>query len=107
MPPPPPATCWPPAEPAYAGPDGTVAVPGFPVRALDSVGAGDTFVGALATAIGAGADPESAVRAASAAAAVATTRRGTRAAMPHPAEITALTKVSWPPSPSATPNPTT
>lgn len=88
---------------AYAGPDGTVTVPGFPVRAVDSVGAGDTFVGALATTIGAGADPESAVRAASAAAAVATTRRGTQAAMPRPAELTALTGISWPPSPEPTP----
>lgn len=92
---------------AYAGPDGAVTVPGFPVRAVDSVGAGDTFVGALATAIGAGADPESAIRAASAAAAVATTRRGTQAAMPHPTEITALTGVPWPPSPQATPGPAT
>jgi ribokinase len=83
---------------AYAGPDGTITVPGFPVRAVDSVGAGDTFVGALATAIGAGATPESAIRAASAAAAVATTRRGTQAAMPRPAEITALTGVPWPPT---------
>jgi ribokinase len=90
---------------AYAGPDGTVTVPGFPVRAVDSVGAGDTFVGALATAIGAGATPESAVRAASAAAAVATTRRGTQAAMPRPAEITALTGVPWPPPPEAAPHP--
>ena len=81
---------------AYAGPDGTVTVPGFPVRAMDSVGAGDTFVGALATAIGAGVTPESAIRAASAAAAVATTRPGTQAAMPRPAEITALTGIVWP-----------
>jgi ribokinase len=83
---------------AYAGPDGAVTVPGFPVRAVDSVGAGDTFVGALATAIGAGATPESAIRAACAAAAVATTRRGTQAAMPRPAEITALTTIPWPPT---------
>ena len=83
---------------AYAGPDGTVTVPGFPVRAVDSVGAGDTFVGALAAALGAGADPEPAIRAASAAAAVATARRGTQAAMPRPAEITALTGVPWPPA---------
>jgi ribokinase len=84
---------------AYAGPDGTVTVPGFPVRAVDSVGAGDTFVGALAAAVGAGATPESAVRAASAAAAVATTRSGTQAAMPRPAEITALTGIPWPLTP--------
>jgi ribokinase len=84
---------------AYAGPEGTVTVPGFPVRAVDSVGAGDTFVGALATAIGAGATAESALRAASAAAAVATTRPGTQAAMPRPAELTALTNIPWPPTP--------
>jgi ribokinase len=39
---------------AYAGPGDTASVPGFPVAAVDTVGAGDTFVGALATALGAG-----------------------------------------------------
>ena len=74
-----------------------MSVPGFPVRAVDSVGAGDTFVGALAFAIGAGADPESSVRAACAAAAVATTKAGTQDAMPRPADVPRLTGVSWPP----------
>jgi ribokinase len=82
---------------AYAGPGGRVSVPGFPVKAVDSVGAGDTFVGALATALGAGAAAGPAMRAACAAAAVATTRPGTQEAMPHPADIPALTGVSWPP----------
>jgi ribokinase len=82
---------------AYAGPNGTVSVPGFPVRAVDSVGAGDTFVGALAVAIGTGAGPESSVRAACAAAAVATTKPGTQDAMPRPADVPRLTGVSWPP----------
>jgi ribokinase len=83
---------------AYAGPGGRISVPGFPVRAVDTVGAGDTFVGALATALGRGAAPEPAVRAACAAAAVATTRSGTQDAMPSPAEVSSLTGVPWPPS---------
>ncbi len=82
---------------AYAGPAGRISADGFPVQAIDSVGAGDTFVGALATALGAGAAPGPALRAACAAAAVATTRPGTQEAMPHPADIPALTGVSWPP----------
>jgi ribokinase len=84
---------------AYAGPGATTSVPGFPVQAIDTVGAGDTFVGALATALGAGAAPADAVRAACAAAAVATTRPGTQGAMPHPADVLAGTGVPWPPEP--------
>jgi ribokinase len=84
---------------AYAGPGDPASVPGFPVQAIDTVGAGDTFVGALATALGAGAAPADAVRAACAAAAVATTRPGTQGAMPHPADVPALTGVAWPPEP--------
>ena len=84
---------------AYAGPGDPASVPGFPVQAIDTVGAGDTFVGALATALGAGAGPADAVRAACAAAAVATTRPGTQGAMPHPADVPALTGVAWPPEP--------
>ena len=83
---------------AYAGPGGRISVPGFPVPAVDAVGAGDTFVGALAAALGSGAAPEPAVRAACAAAAAATTRPGTQDAMPRPADISALTGVSWPPT---------
>jgi len=82
---------------AYAGPGGRISVPGFGVQAVDSVGAGDTFVGALATALGAGAEPGPALQAACAAGAVATTRPGTQDAMPHPADIPALTGVTWPP----------
>jgi ribokinase len=84
---------------AYAGPGDPASVPGFPVQAIDTVGAGDTFVGALATALGADALPADAVRAACAAAAVATTRPGTQGAMPHPADVPALTGVAWPPEP--------
>ncbi len=81
---------------AFAGPDGTGAVPAFPVRAVDSVGAGDTFVGALAMAVGADVPPGEAVRAACAAAAVAAARPGTQDAMPHPSDVLALTGVQWP-----------
>jgi ribokinase len=88
---------------AYAGPGDTASIQGFPVQAVDSVGAGDTFVGALATALGAGAAPGDAVRAACAAAAVATTRPGTQGAMPHPADVLARTGVPWPASPEPRP----
>jgi ribokinase len=81
---------------AYAGPAGPVSVRGFPVQAVDSVGAGDTFVGALAAAVGAGTEPGPAIRAACAAATVATTRSGTQDAMPRPADLPGLTGVSWP-----------
>jgi ribokinase len=83
---------------AFAGPDGSGAIEGFRVSAVDSVGAGDTFVGALAAALGAGVRPEPAVRAACAAAAVAVTRPGTQEAMPRPGDVIEITGVSWPPS---------
>jgi len=83
---------------AFAGPEGGGAVAGFRVRAVDSVGAGDTFVGALAVALAGGAAAGEAVRAACAAAAVATTRPGTQEAMPRPADVLALTGVPWLPS---------
>ncbi len=88
---------------AFAGPDGTGVVAGFPVHAVDSVGAGDTFVGALAVALAVGAPPGAAVRAACAAAAVATTRHGTQEAMPRPADVVALTGVTWPLPPDVAP----
>jgi len=73
---------------------GTVA--GFPVRAVDTVGAGDTFVGALAVALAAGIAPLDAVTAASAAGATAATRPGTQGGMPRPADIGAVTHYEWP-----------
>jgi ribokinase len=73
---------------------GTVAA--FPVRAIDTVGAGDTFVGALAVALVAGIAPAEAVTAAAAAGAAAATRPGTQAGMPRPADIRAATGYEWP-----------
>jgi len=69
---------------ALAGPAGTVMVPGFPVTAVDTVGAGDAFVGALAVALASGLGPAGAVTAACAAGAAAATRRGAQAALPRP-----------------------
>ena len=58
--------------------------------------AGDTFVGALAVALAAGVPPAEAVRAAAAAGATAATRHGAQAAMPRPADIRAVTGLTWP-----------
>ena len=78
------------------GPDGVLTVPGFRVHAVDTVGAGDTFVGALAAALAAGVPPRDAVLAAAAAGAAAATRPGTQAGMPRPADVLAATGYSWP-----------
>jgi ribokinase len=76
--------------------NGAVSVPGFRVRAVDTVGAGDTFVGALAVALAAGIAPLDAAVAAAAAAATATTRPGTQPGMPRPADVLATTGHPWP-----------
>ena len=76
------------------GQERTVAA--FPVKTVDTVGAGDTFVGALAVALVAGIAPGVAVTAAAAAAAAAATRPGTQAGMPRPADVQAATGYEWP-----------
>jgi ribokinase len=73
-----------------------VTVPGFPVTAVDSVGAGDTFVGALAVALAAGVAAGDAVTAADAAAAAKVTKPGAQAGMPRPVDILAATGITWP-----------
>jgi ribokinase len=77
-------------------PGRAVTVPGFRIHAVDTVGAGDTFVGALAVALAAGVPAEEAVRAACAAGAAAASRPGTQSGMPHPPEILAATGYAWP-----------
>ncbi|MFW6090292.1 MAG: ribokinase [Actinomycetota bacterium] len=73
---------------AWYGRDGTVvAVPAFPVEALDTTAAGDTYVGAFAVAWVSGMAVEPAMRWASAAAALAVQRLGASASMPYRAEI--------------------
>jgi ribokinase len=81
---------------ALAGPSGTAAVPAFPVTTVDTVGAGDAFVGALAVALASGLAPAAAVTAACAAGAAAATRRGAQAALPRPADVLSATGFSWP-----------
>jgi ribokinase len=73
-----------------------VTVPGFQVTAVDTVGAGDTFVGALAVALAAGVPPADAVTAAAAAGAAAAARPGTQSGMPRPADVVAVTGHHWP-----------
>jgi ribokinase len=85
-----------PAGAVLAGPSGTAAVPGFPVTAVDTVGAGDAFVGALAVALASGLDAAAAVTAACAAGAAAATRRGAQTALPRPADVLAATGFCWP-----------
>ncbi|KAA6464681.1 ribokinase [Acidobacteria bacterium AB60] len=62
-------------------------LPAFKVKAIDSVGAGDCFNGALAVALMEGQDPIVAAHFASAAAALSVTRRGAQASMPTRAEL--------------------
>jgi ribokinase len=82
---------------ALAGPDGDpLTIEAFAVDAVDTVGAGDTFVGALAVTLAAGVRAAEAVRAAAAAGATAATRPGAQAGMPHPADIRAVTGLTWP-----------
>jgi sugar/nucleoside kinase (ribokinase family) len=73
--------CW------LAASDGPpVHVPGFPVDAVDSNGAGDAHVGAFLALLGQGHDPLTAARGANAVAAFAVTRRGPATA-PNRAEL--------------------
>jgi len=72
-----------------------LTIEAFRVEAVDTVGAGDTFVGALAVALAAGVPPGEAVRAAAAAGATAATRPGAQAGMPRPADILAVTGLTW------------
>jgi ribokinase len=67
------------------GPSVVVAAPRVDV--LDTVGAGDTFVGALAADLAARRSLEDAVRRAVVAAAQSTTRRGARGGMPTADEL--------------------
>ncbi len=65
-------------------------VPPFAVEPVDTTGAGDAFCGALAARLAAGDPLDVAVRAAAAAGALATTRRGAVPSMPMAADIAAL-----------------
>jgi ribokinase len=78
------------SEGVHISADGDRRVAAFPVRAVDTTGAGDTFLGVLAGATASGATLDAAVTRAAAAAALATTAVGARAAMPCREAIDAL-----------------
>ena len=65
-----------------AAPDGVHVSPGFVVEAIDTVGAGDAFVGGLAVAYDGFASLPAALRFANAAGALATTRPGAQPSLP-------------------------
>jgi ribokinase len=77
-----------------ATPDDAVLLPAFPVRPVDTTGAGDVFNGALAVALGENRPLPEAVRFASAAAAISVTRHGAQPSSPTRDEILALLAVS-------------
>ncbi|MBV8035810.1 ribokinase [Roseateles sp.] len=70
--------------------DGARRVPAREVRAVDTVGAGDTLVGALVTALAEGQPIADALAFAQAAAALAVSRAGVQDAMPRRAEVEQL-----------------
>jgi ribokinase len=65
-------------------------IPAFPVEAIDTVGAGDAFSGALAACLAGGASLDDALLVASAAAGLTCTRRGAVEALPTRGEVAAL-----------------
>lgn len=78
----------------YATADGGEYQPPFPVNAVDSVGAGDAFNGALAAALAAGQTLPQAAQRAAAAGALAVTKVGAQDAMPTGQEVAAFLR-SW------------
>ena len=70
--------------------EGELQIPPFAVRAIDTTGAGDAACGALATALAHGSDITSAARRASAAGALAATKKGAVPSLPTQHDIDAL-----------------
>ncbi len=62
----------------------------FPIAAVDTTGAGDTFCGVLVAALGRGESLDKALRAACAASALACTRLGAQASIPSSEQVQAL-----------------
>jgi len=71
------------------GPEGITALPAFRTRVVDTTGAGDCFVGALAARLAAGAALVDAARYATAAASCSVERLGAAPSMPTPREVAA------------------
>ncbi|HEX2101978.1 MAG TPA: ribokinase [Candidatus Synoicihabitans sp.] len=81
----------------HLSPTGVSHVPTFPVTPRDTVGAGDTFAGVLASRLAACMPREQAIREANVAAALSTLSSGAQPGMPTNATV-ALTLASAPPS---------
>lgn len=64
--------------------------PGVKVKAVDSTGAGDAFIGSLATFLGEGIELEGAVRQANAVAALSVTQGGTQTSFPRREQVDAF-----------------
>ena len=73
-------------------PNGEKRFPAFPVKALDTTGAGDTHAGYFAAALHEGQTLQNALRLASAASALKVTKKGTADAIPPRAEVDAFLK---------------
>ena len=66
---------------------GRLNIPAYPVQSIDTVGAGDTFTAALATAIVEGKELAAALEFANTAAALCTTKHGAQTSMPTREEV--------------------
>ena len=71
---------------------GETRFPTFPVQALDTTGAGDTFTGYLAAALQEGQSLQDALRCAAAASALKVTKRGTADAIPSRSAVDSFLK---------------
>ena len=74
----------------WCSPEGCRALPTRAVQAVDTVGAGDTFVGGFAAGLAEGMPPEQAIGLGQEAAAIAVSRTGVQSAMPRRSEIGSL-----------------
>lgn len=72
-----------------ATPEGWISVPAYPIKPVDTVGAGDTFCGYLAAGLDAGLDLETAMRRAGVAASLACLKPGAQPAIPMAADVAA------------------
>lgn len=79
---------------AAADPHGTIEVAGIPVRAVDTTGAGDAFLGALAAALDAGIGLNEALGVAAATGAFTATRPGAQSAQPSARDLTAFARAN-------------
>jgi ribokinase len=75
-----------------AAKDRFIHIPPFPVNPVDTTGAGDTFNGAFAFALGKGLAVEGAIRFANAAAALSISHEGAQAGMPGEAQVLSFMK---------------